>query len=120
MSSSYSAPDGYIQSVTFAVDPKHPKTSPPAWTDPIRSFEGTGKDMGDLYNWSTVSSDKKKEFVKKFKDLPSDRNEDCEMLTWKRWRTLNFIVQEESRSATPNVEVATAAFKYLFGLDKKG
>ncbi len=119
MSTSYSAPDGFIKSVTFNVDPSHPKTSPPAWTDPIRSFEGTGKDMGDLYNWKSLADEKKREFVKRYKEVPSAANEDCEMLIWKRWRTLNYIIQEESRSATPNVEVATAAFKYLFGLDKK-
>ena len=116
----YSASDDYIKNALPVRAPGRVE-SVPFFEDPIREFEKVGPEAavsGNLAQFSTFSKDRRMEIVKGLKEpkIPDDPSaNDIKAAGQRRWRYLNYIIQEESRNMKDgSLEIASVAFNYLF------
>jgi hypothetical protein len=120
----YEAPQEYLKTLTLGSEVLAQK--PKDFSDPIRMFEATGSDVdGSVRQWLTLEIGTKKRLLSQWSVLPHPpTNEDAteqdkinyEVALRNRWRTLNFVIQEESRSRNGNRDIASLAFAALFPL----
>lgn len=117
---SYSASNEYIKNALPVRAPGRVEEHT-FFHDPVREFEKIGPEAamtGNIAQWRTFTREKRMELVKGFKepifpDSPSP--EEILAAKQRRWRYLNYIIQEESRTMGDGaIEIASIAFNYLF------
>ncbi len=90
----------------------------PTYETPIRRFETSDRDIGTLAHWLQLESAVRAKWIAKYTaPVTQDEGEsekDFKQRAQRRWRALNFIIQEESRSPEGEREIAFAAFQALF------
>lgn len=121
----YEAPQEYLKSLSFGKEVLAQR--PADFSDPIRMFESTGADVdGSLRQWLTLEVQTKKRLLASWSMIPSPPSSDAteqdkinyEVSVRNRWRTLNFVIQEESRSSKGTRDIAALAFAALFPMSQ--
>ena len=110
-----SAPDGYITSIGLGKGMKVEPVpeAPPEFTNPIRIFEMTDREMGTLYNWNNLPLEERVKQVKRLIEIPTEGG-GLNIDKHRRWRTLNFVFQEESRNPEGSRDIAIVVLNALF------
>lgn len=118
----YEAPQEYLKSLTLGTEVLAKR--PADFSDPIRMFESTGSDVdGSIRQWLTLEVGTKRRLLATWSLMPpapgavdaTDQDRiNHEIALRNRWRTLNYIIQEESRSQRGSRDIASLAFAALF------
>jgi hypothetical protein len=117
---SYSASNEYIKNALPVRAPGRVEEHT-YFQDPVREFERVGPEAaiaGNMFQWHTFTRDRRLELVKALKEpkVPdSPSAEEILAAKQRRWRYLNYIIQEESRNMGDGaMDIAAIAFNYLF------
>jgi len=118
MPETYSSPDDYIKNVVPQVVRQNNDRA--EFSNPIREFEQTGVEAantGIYYLWGTLSKAQRIAHLETLRTVSTHEHaspDEKAAVTQRRWRYLNFIIQEESRLMKDGYyEVAVMAFNFL-------